>query len=166
MSDKVRFTHRLRLNDFAKQIPLVIGTGVLLIVVVLIDTGELWRGLVVAAIVAAFLNLLFALGSLGYWVELSESGVRTNKITGVTPGGPIGSRSRIPYEQMQSLTLSAKRDSYGRQWFRLTYQPPKGLVKQTDFGIDAPECAEFVDELVARLSAAGITINIAKVDAL
>jgi hypothetical protein len=104
--------------------------------------------------------LMFLQSSLGYWVEISDGGLRVNAIIGFTPGGPIGSRHSIKYEQMRSLlTRSELDEEFGRVVFVLSYSDKTGQEQNAEFGIDVPLASEFLNLLLGQARLRGVQLD-------
>ena len=135
--------------------------AVLLAFWVLFITGDPLRMLLAVPVAGLFWLLLFVMGSLSYWVELSAEGLRLNQMTGVTPGGQILGRNTIAYTQMHSLAIKAGLDEFGRVSLSLTYRDKKKATNRTvDFFIDESEESEFIDLIQRRTAEQGVELLI------
>ena len=157
---KRHFGHKLRLRDLRASwfIPVA---AVLLAFWVLFITGDPRRMLLAVPVAGSLWFLIFALGSLSYWVELSDKGLRLNQMTGVTPGGPIFGRGTIVYAEMRSLAVKAGVDRFGRVNLSLTYRDKKTATSRTaDFFIDESDASEFIDLIQMRAAEKRIELPI------
>jgi hypothetical protein len=155
-----RFGHQLRLADL-RALWFIPVAAVLLALWVFLITGDPLRMLLAVPLAGLLWLLLFVLGSLSYWVELSAKALRLNQMTGVTPGGPITGRTTVKYTDMRSLTVKPGLDKFGRVDLQLTYRNKKRATERTaDFSIDELEVAEFIDLLQRRTADQGIELLI------
>jgi hypothetical protein len=157
---KRRFGHRLRLTEL-RVLWWVPVAAVLLAFWVFFITGDPLRMLLAVPTAGLLWLLLFLLGWVGYWVELSGKGLRFNRVTSITPGGPIGSQTSVQYRQMRSLTVKPGRDEFGRVIFSLAYWDDKKATERTaEFAIEDSEVGEFIELLQSRTAERGIDLLI------